>query len=307
MSRASQTNSPRGGPRSQQPEWLTPLGRSIHGPTPPGGATPCERISALDTHEVREVVELIAKARVGRTSAVLPPRLRTRHWASVEGVVLALDERLGWDGYGWKVGAASAEIRRAEGLPSPSPGRIYSRGVAQSPAVLGSELFINYRQCECEFAFELGLDYPARSRPWSEADARAGIASLLPVIEIGDCVFEDWYGASAYFGTSLDNGGGAAFVEGKRCAEWSDINLKVAPMHVYLDGYYVKSGVGAAAMGDPVTSLTWLMNWLREHGRGLAAGELVSTGTCTGHLFTQPGDTVRADFEELGIVEVSFL
>jgi 2-keto-4-pentenoate hydratase len=34
---------------------------------------------------------------------------------------------------------------------------------------------------------------------------------------------------------------------------------------------------------------------------------VVSTGTCTGHLFAMPGDTVRADFAELGTVEVKFL
>ena len=78
-------------------------------------------------------------------------------------------------------------------------------------------------------------------------------------------------------------------------------------MDVYLNGYYVKSGKGQAAMGHPVTSLTWLLNWLREQGRGVAAGEVVSTGTCTGHLFALPGDTVRADFGELGVVEAEFL
>ncbi len=291
---------------TERPEWLTPVGRAIHGRTPPGGATPCARTSPLDEEELAEVIELIAIARRNRTSAVLPERLRTRDWPSVMRVVLGVDERLGYAGYGWKVGAASAEVRRAEGLPGPSPGRIYRRGVASTPALLGGELFINYRQCECEFAFELGIDYPARGRPWTEADARAGIASLLPVIEIGDSVFEDWYGASAYFGSSLDNGGGAAFVEGVRQKDWSGLDLTTASMDLYLNGYYVKSGVGAAAMGHPVTSLTWMLNWLREHGRSLAAGEVVSTGTCTGHLFAQPGDTVRADFGELGVVEVSF-
>ena len=36
------------------------------------------------------------------------------------------------------------------------------------------------------------------------------------------------------------------------------------------------------------------------------AGDIVSTGTCTGHLFAAPGDTVRADFGPLGAVEASF-
>ena len=68
----------------------------------------------------------------------------------------------------------------------------------------------------------------------------------------------------------------------------------------------LKSGRGAAAMGHPVTSLTWLLNWAREHGRDVSAGQIISTGTCTGHLFAARGDTVTADFGELGTVEARF-
>jgi 2-keto-4-pentenoate hydratase len=40
---------------------------------------------------------------------------------------------------------------------------------------------------------------------------------------------------------------------------------------------------------------------------GTTAGEVVSTGTCTGHFFALPGDTVRADFAELGTVVANFV
>lgn len=265
------------------------------------------RESALDEAELAEVVSLIAEGRRARHTVLLPERLQTRHWPSVTRVSLALDDRLGWETFGWKIGAASEEIRRSEGVPSPSAGRLYSRGRSFSPAHLPAELFVNYRNCECEFAFELGLDFPARERAWTEADARAGIESLMPVLEIGDTVFEDWYGASAYFGSCMDNGGAAAFVQGPKCHDWAQLDLAQAGMSVYINDNYVKSGVGKAAMGNPVTSLAWLLNWLREEGLGVPAGEVVSTGTCTGHLFVLPGDTVRADFAELGTVEATFL
>ena len=64
----------------------------------------------------------------------------------------------------------------------------------------------------------LNLDFPARAEPYTEADARAGIEAMFPVLEIGDSVFPDWYGSSGYFGTCLDNGGGAALVTGPRPA-----------------------------------------------------------------------------------------
>ena len=296
-------------------DGLTERGRELYGPTPPGQGVPCERDSPLSDAEVAEVARLIAAARLGRHTAELPERLRTRHWASVVRVVLALDETLvaagpapGAErvGAGWKIGAASEEIRRAERLPSPSPGVIYAHTIFPSGSALPASLFINFRNCESEFAFRLNLDYPPREEPYTEADARAGIDVLLPALELGDCVFRDWYGASGYFGSCLDNGGGAAFVAGPAVRDWPDADLPAAGVDLYLNGVYIKSGRAAAAMGHPVTSLTWMLNWAREQGRPVRAGDVVSTGTCTGHLFAASGDTVRADFGQLGSVEARF-
>ena len=285
---------------------LTERGRPLYGPTPPGGGVPCARHSALTADEVGEVAAIIAGGRTQRRRVELPERLRTRDWASVVKVILALDEELTRTGAGWKIGAAGEEIRRAEGLPSPSPGIIYAHTIFPSGSVLPAELFINFRNCESEFAFQLALDFPPRTRPYTEADARAGIDSLFPALEIGDCVFPDWYGASGYFGSCLDNGGGAALVTGPKTRDWPDAGLPQAGMDLYLAGHYIKSGKAAAAMGHPVTSLTWMLNWASEQGRPVRAGDVVSTGTCTGHLFAAPGDVVRADFGPLGAVEARF-
>ena len=93
---------------------------------------------------------------------------------------------------------------------------------------------------------------------------------------------------------------------GPETRSWRDLDLSAAGMDASLNGQYIKSGQGRAAMGHPVTSLTWMLNWARAHGRAVRAGDIVSTGTCTGHLFAAPGDTVRADFGPLGVVEASF-
>lgn len=293
-------------PESPLPADLTERGRRLWGKTLPGKARPCTRTSPLSDEELAEVVGLIAAGRLDRHVTVLPRRLHTRDWGSVVRVILALDRRIGLPGGGWKIGAASQEIREAEGLPSPTPGRIYRRTMFSSGAELGPELFVNYRNCECEYAFELGLDYPPRDKAYTEADARAGITALFPALELGDTVFEDWYGASGYFGSCLDNGGGAAFVAGDRVNEWTEVDFETAGMRVYLNDHYIKSGRATAAMGHPVTSLTWLLNWVSAQGQGVSAGEVISTGTCTGHLFAARGDRVSADFGELGIVRVTF-
>ncbi len=286
---------------------VTLSGRTIYGPTPPGKAVWCTRRTPLSPDEIEEIVELVAKARLAHTSAMLPERLWTRHWDSVMTVVLRLNARLGWEPAGWKIGAASAEVQAAEGLPGPAPGRLHRHGVYKSPARLPRTLFINYRNSECEFAFRLGSDLPARNAPYTEAEVAEAIECLIPAIEIGDTVFEDWYGASGYLGSCLDNGGAAAFVHGEPIRDWQGLDLPNARIGLSFNGRFIKSGYGRAAMGHPLTSATWLANWLRERGLGLRAGEIVSTGTCTGHFFGAPGDHLDVDFGPLGRVVADYL
>jgi 2-keto-4-pentenoate hydratase len=281
-------------------------GRAIYGPTPPGQAVPCRRTSPLSEQERATVVELIAAGREGRHSVALPEQLQTRDWESVTLVALELDLRLGWDPIGWKIGAASNEIRESEGLPGAAPGRIYRSTVFASPASLAPELFINYRNVECEFAFRLATSLPARAEEYGEDEVAAAIDCLLPTLEIGDTVFDDWYGSSAFFGSCLDNGGGAALVCGDPVADWRGLDLPDARIQISLNGQRINEGYGRAAMGHPLTSLTWLVNWLSGHGRSLDAGEIVSTGTCTGHCFCLPGDTVSVDFGPLGVLVATF-
>ena len=288
-------------------EGFTIRGRPLYGETPPSQAIPCQRTTPLTDDEVDAVVGLIATGRRTRRAVDLPIELRTRDWPSVEKVILGLDQALGRVAAGWKIGAASAEIREAEGLPSPSPGRFYRDTMFTSGVALGPEYFINFRNVECEFAFEVGRDFEVRDDPYDEAEVAEGVVALFPALEIGDTVFRDWYGASGYFGSCLDNGGGAAFVAGDAVTQWRSIDLVTSGMDLYLNEFYIKSGVGRAAMGHPLTSLTWLINWARDHGEPVHAGEVISTGTCTGHCFAAPGDVVSASFGDLGIVQVEFV
>jgi 2-keto-4-pentenoate hydratase len=281
---------------------IMPWGRRIHGPTLPGKGIRVARETPLTPEELEQVVEIIAAGRSERRTVSLPEHLKTRNWDAVMAVMERLNARLGWPSAGWKIGAAAEEIRRAEGVPGPAPGQLYREGVYASPARLPSSLFINYRCSECEFAFRMGADLPPRDRDYSEAEVAGAVEALYPALEIGDTVFEDWYGASGYQGSSMDNGGAAAFVYGAAIYDWQRFDLPNARIDLYLNGQYMKSGYGRAAMGHPLTSLTWMVNWLRARGKTLHAGEFVSTGTCTGHFFAAPGDRLDVDFGPIGKV-----
>ena len=285
---------------------IAPWGRRIHGPTLPGTGIRCARDTALSPTEMDEVVGIIGAARAGRHGAALPDRLRTRHWDSTMAAMLAINARLGWPSAGWKIGAASLEVQRAEGMPGPSPGLLARHGVHASPAHVPARLFINYRCAESEFAFRMARDLPPRATPYGEDEVADAVAALHPALEIGDTVFDDWYGASGFFGAALDNNGAAAFVHGEAVTDWRDRDLAAARVDLSLNGTWRKSGVGAAAMGHPLTALTWVANWLRERGLGLCVGEFVSTGSCTGHFFVAPGDRLVADFGPIGVVDATF-
>src|SRR5439155_794542 len=66
-------------------------------------------------------------------------------------------------------------------------------------------------------------------------------------------------------------------------------------------------GVGAAVLDDPRLALTWLANDRAKRGEGLKAGQVVTTGTCIVPAKIAPGDSVVADFGELGRVGVRFV
>jgi 2-keto-4-pentenoate hydratase len=96
-------------------------------------------------------------------------------------VILKLDYALGWDGVDWKGGAVSQEVRKAENIPSLSPGLLFKRIFFKRLVIMPSDFFVNYLLCEFEFAYDLNMDFPNRGTSYSEAEIRAAIECLMPV------------------------------------------------------------------------------------------------------------------------------
>ena len=66
-------------------------------------------------------------------------------------------------------------------------------------------------------------------------------------------------------------------------------------MALSVNGEHKITGVGSEVLGNPHQSLVWMANFLRVRGKGLKAGDCVTTGS-----------TATADFGEVGQVQVSF-
>ena len=83
------------------------------------------------------------------------------------------------------------------------------------------------------------------------------------------------------------------------------MDLKAHRVAMSISGRDGGAGEGARALGDPMNVMVWLAAQQSRFGRGLKAGDIVSTGTCTGIDMIKPGDEVVADFGSLGRVEIS--
>ena len=79
------------------------------------------------------------------------------------------------------------------------------------------------------------------------------------------------------------------------------------PVTLRINGVEVASGhSGMLVFGDPVAGVAWLANHPELGPRGLKAGDVVTTGTCTGITFLSPGDEAEADYGALGVVRARF-
>ena len=114
-----------------------------------------------------------------------------------------------------------------------------------------------------------------------------------------DTCFPDFANAGApnLIADLAANGGLAAF-EGVEYNAGMD--LKSVELVMTVNGAEVGRGVGSDALGDPVDALVWLANESSRRGIGLKADEIVSTGTCTGLVWLEPGQQVELTVSGIG-------
>jgi 2-oxo-hept-3-ene-1,7-dioate hydratase len=108
------------------------------------------------------------------------------------------------------------------------------------------------------------------------------------------------------FDTIADNAANAGLVLGGERRRPAEIDLRWVGSIVHRDGEVEETGLGAGVLDDPALSMAWLANRLAEHGEGIAAGEIVLSGSFIRPIEAPAGSLIRADFGALGEVIVRF-
>ena len=205
---------------------------------------------------------------------------------------------------GWKVGATSKEIQALFGVAEPVYGPVFGKTISHSPARIPAATY-RHRMLEVEFAFRFGQALSSRGHRYSREEIVAAVSALHPAFEILDPRFTTLT-VEQIPQLVADCCGNGGAVLGPECRDWRGLDLAAHAVVLSIGGTVRQRGTGALVLGHPLNVLDWFVNHMSERGLGIAAGQLVLTGTMTGIHSPAPGETARADFGSLGVVEIAF-
>jgi 2-keto-4-pentenoate hydratase len=249
----------------------------------------------VDQGAIQHAGQILAQARRNFTRiAALPEACRPASVDDVHAIqdatVAALGERVA----GWKVSP-------------PIDGKLV-RG-----AILGSVVFVSPAEVtaarmpmlgvECEIAFRFMRDLPQRSTDYSYDEVVQAVTAF-PAIEIVDTRFTD-YAGTPLLDRSADCVSNGGFVQGPLQPAWRGRDLGNIEVVLTIDGQEIVRRTGGHVAGDPLLPAIALVNELRKLG-GVAAGQLMTTGTYTGLNYAKPGQHVTATFAGMGAAEIRF-
>jgi 2-keto-4-pentenoate hydratase len=204
---------------------------------------------------------------------------------------------------GWKIAATSVAGQTHIGVDGPLASALLANRVFGNAATIPLDGNI-MNVAEAEFAFRLKTPLPPRPEAYTMQDVLSAVDTLHPAIEVPDSRYNKFAGVGAPQ-LIADSACACWFMLGPRThADWRSRDLTTHPVVTYLNDTHAASGSGANVLGDPRIALLWIANELRTFGRGLAAGQFVTTGTCIVPVAIRSGDRVRADFGDFGSVEV---
>jgi 2-keto-4-pentenoate hydratase len=245
----------------------------------------------------RQAAELLVAARRRREPLDgLPAALRPPDAAAAFAIQDAVMDLLGERAGGWKVGltpgAAPSCAPLFASLIHPSPLQIPAAAVP----LLG---------VEGEIAVRLGRDLPPRAAPYERADVLAAIDGVCAAIEIVHSRYRAFLKCTPD-DKLADNVGNGAFTYAAPITDWRRLDLSNLRVRLEIGGKTLVDKTGGCPSGDPIVAVVWLANHLTGRCGGLKAGQIVTTGSCTGMPFAQPGDRAVATFDHLGTAEVTF-
>lgn len=260
----------------------------------------------LPPEDIAAIADELAQAEQDRTTV---PLLTTRHPdMTVEDsyAVQAEWRRRGQEAgrrlVGRKIGLTSKVMQAATGITEPDYGAIFDDMVFENGSVIEFDAFSNVR-IEVELAFVLSADLEGEDV--SVFDVLRATEYVVPALEILSSRIE--MEGRTIVDTISDNAALGAMVYGGNPVRPQDVDLRWVSALLYRNETIEESGVAAAVLNNPALSVAWLAGKLASHGDKLSAGDIILAGSFTRPMWVHRGDTVLADYRDLGTVTCRFV
>jgi 2-keto-4-pentenoate hydratase len=242
--------------------------------------------------QTERLVSQLAQARRGRAIidalAAIPASVTEAHLVQ-DRVAALLAEEIG----GFKANA-----------PPDGPtvrGAIYASTIFASPARV-PDGFAPNAFVEGEIAFRLLRDFTERERAYTTGEVAPALEAL-PAIELISGRLRDWQ-TRPQLEQLVDAMANAALIIGAPRRDWERaLDIRNLPVKAWVGGTLAFEGIGGHPIGDPLAVAVALVNLMRQNG-GVKAGQIVTTGSCTGLRPLRPGERFAVEFAGLGGAEL---
>jgi 2-oxo-hept-3-ene-1,7-dioate hydratase len=202
---------------------------------------------------------------------------------------------------GHKVGLTSKAMQRSSQIDEPDFGFLLDNMMIADGASVRHEDFCLPR-VEVELAFIMGKTL--KGPGVGLTDVLRATEYVVPALEIVDARLQD---PRKIFDTVSDNGAAAGIVVGGRPVGPMDVDLRWVGGIMYRNAEIEETGVAAGVLGHPALGVAWLANKIGQHGVALEPGHLVLAGSFTRVVHARKGDTLHADFGQLGGIALQFV
>jgi 2-keto-4-pentenoate hydratase len=253
-----------------------------------------DRLSEL----ARGLDDASARAVTVPAPSTLEPSLTTADAYQIQEMIIDARVEAGRRRAGWKMGLTTA-------APPTTPivGTLLDDMVIPSGSDLSLATMVA-PMVEAELVVRIGETI---DRAHTVAELEQGPHQVGPGIEVIDYRTMDSSGAVDWI---ADNSTVAYAVLGS-FVPVADVNLPEVTASLACAGDHLGTGRGELVMGNPLAAVAWLSRYLVERGRPLQRGQVILTGSLTGHhpvpaLEVESSVEFTADFGDLGNVAVRF-
>lgn len=202
---------------------------------------------------------------------------------------------------GLKMGLTSLAKMKQMGVEEPIHGFLTDYGSQPDGGRIDTGGLIHPKvEAEIAFVLKRSLQGPG----CHIGDVLAATDFVVPAVEVIDSRYEHF--RFDLKSVIADNTSSARFVIGGRSKDVHSVDLKNLGVVLRKNGEVMSTATGAAVLGHPAHSVATLANMLAGRGRRLEAGTLIMTGGVTEAIPVRAGDSIVAEFQDLGSVSLSF-